>query len=90
MHKQASYISVATAVSLAISAIGGGMWIGALASDVDNLEKDVAEQKEDHKKDHDDVVTLKADVDHIKNAADDTQQMVRDIQRTLNTLTRED
>lgn len=81
---------MATAIALATTAIGGGMWIGALASDVDNLEKDVAEQKADHKKDHDDVVTLKNDVEHIKIAADDTKQMVQDIQRTLNALTRED
>ena len=90
MHKQASYISVATAFSLLVTAAGGGLWMGALASDVENLEKDVAEQKEDHKKDHDDVVTLKADVEHIKIAADDTKQMVQDIQRTLNALNRED
>lgn len=51
-RKEASFISVATAFGLITTAIGGGMYVGALASDVDTLkeEKQKVEQIEDEVK----------------------------------------
>lgn len=81
MHKQASYVSIATAVSLMISAIGGGMWIGALASDVENLEeaqKTIAE-------DHDRLVTVENEVKHIKK---DVEEVRADVKAILQAVQR--
>lgn len=49
MRKEASFVSVATAVGLLTTAVGGGMWMGALATDVETLkeEKSKVEQIED-------------------------------------------
>jgi DNA-binding FadR family transcriptional regulator len=46
MRKEASFISVMTAVGLVTTALGGGMYVGALANDVETLkkEKDKIEQ----------------------------------------------
>ncbi len=45
-RKEASYISVATAVALTIAAISGGITLGALANDVERLKEDQSEVKE--------------------------------------------
>lgn len=61
MNKQASYISVATAISLATIAVGGGMYVGALASDVETLEKAQVTAQEDH----DRLITVENNVKHL-------------------------
>ncbi len=61
MNKQASYISVATAISLATIAVGGGMYVGALASDVETLE----EAQKTVKEDHDRLITVENNVKHL-------------------------
>jgi hypothetical protein len=62
MNKQASYISVATAISLATIAVGGGIFVGALASDVETLEQAQQTAKEDH----DRLITVENEVKHVK------------------------
>lgn len=61
MNKQASYISVATAISLATIAVGGGIFVGALASDVETLEQ----AQETAKEDHDRLITVENNVKHL-------------------------
>jgi hypothetical protein len=48
MRKEASFTSVATAIGLITTALGGGMYVGALANDVETLKKENVEQQEDH------------------------------------------
>ena len=45
VRKEASFVSVVTAIGLATTALGGGMYVGALANDVNTLkqEKDKVE-----------------------------------------------
>ena len=69
MRKDASFVSVATAVALATTALGGGMYVGALASDVQQLQ----EQQKTTKEDHDRLIvveqsqkTMEKDLDEVK------------------------
>lgn len=78
-RKEASYISVATAISLLIAALGGGAWVGAIGQDVDNLKKSEVQAKADH----DTVVTLKADVKNIKDDVEETKRDVKSILKAL-------
>lgn len=39
-RKEASFVSVITAIGLASTALGGGMYVGALASDVETLKEE--------------------------------------------------
>lgn len=39
-RKEASVVSVATAITLIFAAISGGTWVGAIASDVDTLKEE--------------------------------------------------
>lgn len=41
-RKQASYISIATALAMGTSAVAGGMWVGAIANEVDTLKEEKA------------------------------------------------
>ncbi len=52
MRKEASFVSVMTAVGLVTASLGGGMFVGALANDVENLkeEKDKIEQVQEEVK----------------------------------------
>lgn len=45
-RKEASYFSLATALSLMIAAVSGGIWVGAIASDVEHLQKDESKVEE--------------------------------------------
>jgi hypothetical protein len=86
MKKEASFVSVATAVALVTMAVSGGMYVGALASDVETLEKEQEKQEEQIQKDHDDVIKLKSDVEHIKQTADTTQLAVARIEQMIREL----
>lgn len=55
MRKEASFVSIATAVGLVTGALGGGMWMGSLAQEVENVKEDVAKVEEIQK----DVTTIK-------------------------------
>jgi len=61
MHKQASYMSIATALTLVMAIGGGGMYVGALASDVETLE----EAQKTVKEDHDRLITVENNVKHL-------------------------
>ncbi len=86
MRKEASFVSVATAVALVAMAVSGGMYVGALAESVDDLEEEQAKQEEQIQQDHDDVVKLKSDVEHIKSTADKTQLAVERIEQMISEL----
>jgi len=75
MRKEASFISIATAVTLATVGVGGGMYVGALASDVESLQAQEVQRKEDH----DTLVALKQDVKNIKEDVDETKNDVKTI-----------
>ncbi len=81
MNKQASYISVATAVSLAALAVGGGMYVGALASDVQTLE----EAQQTAKEDHDRLIKVENNVKHLTTGQDtlkaDVKLILQAVQR---------
>ncbi len=62
MIKNASSFSVGVAITLVVTVLGGGMYIGALANEVGRLTQDRQEQQEDH----DNITTLKADVATMK------------------------
>ena len=62
MRKDASQLSVGLAVALLTTAIGGGMYVGALANDVETLKQ----QQQEKNHDHDNITTLKADVATMK------------------------
>lgn len=81
MHKQASYFSVGTAIALVSTAVGGGMFVGALADDVEELEeaqKTIAE-------DHDRLVTVENEVKHIKK---DVEEVRADVKAILQAVQR--
>lgn len=73
MHKQASYVSVATALALVGAAVSGGMYVGALADDVEELEK----AQETAQEDHDRLVTVENEVTHIKKDVDEVKADVK-------------
>jgi wobble nucleotide-excising tRNase len=75
MHKQASYVSVATAITLVAAAVSGGMYVGALADDVEELEK----AQETAQEDHDRLVTVENEVKHIKKDVDEVKADVKSI-----------
>lgn len=75
MRKEASFISVATAVSLAFVGVSGGMYVGALATDVESLQA----QEEQRQEDHDTIVALKENVETIKEDVEDIEEDVKTI-----------
>ena len=75
MRPNASFISVATAISLTVAALGGGMYVGALATDVEQLQAQEVQRQEDH----DTIVALKENVDAIKDDVADIEEDVSDI-----------
>ena len=80
MRKEASFVSVATAVGLIAAALSGGMFMGALASDVETLEEAQLIVKEDH----DRLITVEAEVKHLTKTQD---KMVKDIEAILIAVT---
>lgn len=75
MRKEASFISIATAITLATVGAGGGLYVGALASDVETLQAQEVQRKEDH----DTLVALKENVEDIKDDVDETKDDVKSI-----------
>lgn len=55
MRKEASFVSVATAVTLGAMVLSGGMYVGSMAQEVEQLKKDVTEIE----KIREDVTTIK-------------------------------
>ena len=82
MNKQASYISVATAVSLATIAVGGGMYVGALASDVETLEKAQVTAQEDH----DRLIKVETEMTQVKATVAETRADVKLILQAVQRL----
>jgi ACT domain-containing protein len=41
MRKEASFVSIATAITLVATAASGGMWMGSLAQEVEDIKEDV-------------------------------------------------
>jgi hypothetical protein len=85
MRKEASFISVATAITLATVGVGGGMYVGALATDVETLQ----EAQKTVKEDHDRLIEVKNEVKHVKDDVTDVKAdvklilaAVQEIQRT--------
>jgi hypothetical protein len=86
MRKEASFTSVATAIGLITTALSGGMYVGALANDVETLKKENVEQSEDHDRlivveteqrvIQKDVAEVKADVKVILAAIQKIEQKV--------------
>lgn len=54
-------MSIATALTLVMAIGGGGMYVGALASDVETLE----EAQKTVKEDHDRLITVENNVKHL-------------------------
>lgn len=76
MKKEASFISVATAIGLVTTALGGGMWIGALASDVEQLQAQDKQRQEDH----DRLIQVETKVENIE---DDVLEVKSDVKTIL-------
>ena len=81
-RKEASFISIATAVSLMGAAIGGGAWMGAIASDVESLKRQEIQQKEDH----DRLIKVETEVKNIAEDVKETKDDVKDIKQLLNDI----
>ena len=81
-RKEASFISIATAISLMGAAIGGGAWMGAIASDVEALER----QEQTRQEDHDRLIKVEEQVKHISSDVKETKEDVKDIKQLLNDL----
>ena len=75
MKPNASFISVATAISLTVAALGGGMYVGALATDVEQLQAQEVQRKEDH----DTLVAMKENVEATKDDVDEIEKDVKTI-----------
>jgi septal ring factor EnvC (AmiA/AmiB activator) len=75
MRKDASFVSVATALALVTTALGGGMYMGALANDVEQLEQDQVQQKEDH----DRLIKVEQKVENIEDDVAETKKDVKEI-----------
>ncbi len=72
-RKEASYISVATAVALMLAAISGGSWVGAIANDVETVKKEQVAQKEDH----DRLIKVESKVENIEEDVKETKATVK-------------
>ena len=86
MRKEASFISIGTMISVVVLAVSGGMFMGALASDVETLE----EAQKVVKEDHDRLIVVESEVNHIKETADRTQLTVDRIEQMISQLAREE
>ena len=82
MRKEASFISVGTLVTVLVLAVSGGMFMGALASDVETLE----EAQKIVQEDHDRLITVEAEVKHLTKTQDEMRIDVAKILTAVNTL----
>jgi len=82
MTQKASSLSVVVAIGLLTTALAGGMYIGALASDVEMLQKQEIQRAEDH----DTLVALRTDVDHLKRSQDQIEIDVKAILVAVNQI----
>ncbi len=73
MRKDASYLTVGVAITMLVTAVGGGMYMGALAQEVEQLKTEHAEKN----KDHDRIVTTETKVVAIEKDVDLIQQDIR-------------
>lgn len=82
MRKDASFVSVATAVGLVGAALSGGLYMGALASDVETLE----EAQKIVQEDHDRLITVENEVKHVKAAQVRIEENVKLILTAVNKI----
>lgn len=82
MTQKASPLSIGLAVTLLITAVSGGMYMGALASDVEHLEQ-VEEQRQE---DHDTIVTQTADLKTLKEDMTATKETLAAMLTVLNKI----
>lgn len=85
MRKDASFVSVATAIGLVTAALSGGMYMGALASDVETLE----EQQKVVQEDHDRLIKVETKVEQIEDDVKETKQDVKAILQAVQDLQRD-
>ncbi len=78
-RKQASFISIATAVGLVTGALAGGMWLGAIANEVDTLQVEQLQNKEDH----DRLIKVEEKVDNIEEDVAETKEDVKEILKAI-------
>jgi hypothetical protein len=81
-RKEASFVSIATAIGLISVALSGGMYVGALANDVDTLKEQTTAQKEDH----DRLIKVEEKVDNIEDDVKETKEDVKEILDAINEL----
>lgn len=86
MKKEASFVSVATAITLILAAVSGGMWMGALASDVETLEEAQLIVKEDH----DRLIKVETEVEQVKDDVEEIKDDVKEILTAVNALNQRD
>ena len=69
MRNQASYVSIGTAITLLIAAVGGGAKMGALASEVEDLQQEQTARQEER----DRLVKVEQKVENIENDLDEVK-----------------
>ena len=82
MRKEGSLFSVGVAITLLITAVSGGMYMGALASDVEHLEAVEQQRLEDH----DTIVTQTADLKTLKEDMKTTKETMQAMLTVLNKI----
>ena len=84
IRKEASFVSVATAVGLITAALAGGAWVGAVENDVESLKQAQVQQTEDH----DRLIKVETKVETIEDDVRETKADVKEILRVINELNR--
>lgn len=86
MKKEASFISVATAIGLITTALGGGMYVGALANDVATLKQEHTAEEQQRKEDHDRLIVVETEQKVIKRDVAEVKTDVKAILAAINEI----
>jgi len=81
-NNKPSTFTVGFAIAMFSTAVGGGMYIGALAQEVETLTK----AAESAQSDHDTIVALKTEQTTIKDDVEDIQTDVKLILQAINRM----
>ena len=76
---KASQLTIATLIGLCTVAISGGMWLGAIAQEVDMLQAAQVRAKDDH----DRLIKVETNVGDIKDDVKETKEDIKEIKRLL-------
>jgi hypothetical protein len=79
---EASFLSIGTLLTVVTLAVSGGMYVGGVAGEVDDLTAAQAKAAEDH----DRLVKVENDVEHIKDDVEETKDDVKEILKQLQQL----